>query len=676
MSTSSPARFGAPFLFGLLLGSVVLASPQEDVVGPGKAAVDAFHPGGLTTKAPLYGGRVIVHISTLPKHMNYVTENSGTTRRVGYEVHSNLLLEDWEFHDMRPELCHSYVVEDLIVLKTDQVDAYAAARTVRVKNHSVVEGASEHVTVKGLFGKVTEEGESYRIEPLSKGHPLSEAILVPKAHVERFEGGAVMSFDLRDDVRWHPVGDAPADQLLDAADVHFSWSVYKNPTVDCDEKRFLFNKVTECEVVDSHYVRFFYEEQYAFALATVGSSLTILPRHVYDLSDPDNPNFKKRFTQAEQGEFINDNPHNRMWIGLGPYRITEWNDQYVEAERFTDADGKALYFDKERSGYMDTIRWRLIADDAVAINALLNGELDYFERIKPEDYFGGQTDTDVFKDSYYKGYKYLGIYGYTGWNLFRPQLKEKAVRDAIELATDMPTYLETFYKGLARRTTGPFPYNSAAYDHSVEAHPFDPDAAMDLLDDAGWYDRNGDGTRDKNGVELVISFLYPSGNASSKGFGLMLQESLADIEVRLNLEQLEWATFLDRIKKRDFDACNLAWIPELESDPEQLWHSKWGAADVESSNHSGVMDPVLDEMIARGQRELDKEKRQLIWNEMHRHVYEKINPYLFMWNVPQKFGISKRIHGVQLVAIDPGYVLRRWYFVDPAEPGTRKTLDR
>jgi peptide/nickel transport system substrate-binding protein len=307
---------------------------------------------------------------------------------------------------------------------------------------------------------------------------------------------------------------------------------------------------------------------------------------------------------------------------------------------------------------------------------LLNGELDYFGRVKSTDYFGSVVAQPEFVDHFYKGYFYLGTYGYTGWNLYRPQLSDLAVRKAIAHAFDSETYRKTTYRGLARQVTGPFPFESAAYNQEVKPLEFDPYLAMDLLDEAGWYDRNGDGTRDKDGVELVITFLYPSGNDASKTLGLKIQESLAELEINVSLEPIEWATFLDRMKKRDFDACNLAWVPDLESDPEQLWHSKWGARDAEGSNSSGVCDPYIDELIAQGQRELDFEKRQLIWREMHRYIYNEVMPYLFGFNVPTKFAMSKRIRGMQNFAIDPGYSIRRWYFWDPKEPGTRTTLNR
>ena len=56
-----------------------------------------------------------------------------------------------------------------------------------------------------------------------------------------------------------------------------------------------------------------------------------------------------------------------------------------------------------------------------------------------EDYFNGQATTESFEEEFYKGL-YLGTYGYTGWNLYRPQLKDIAVRKAIAMAFDFEGY--------------------------------------------------------------------------------------------------------------------------------------------------------------------------------------------------------------------------------------------
>ena len=80
----------------------VLADQSAGMPVRGPAPVDSFHPEGPSSSDPLYGGRVIVHQASLPKHMNYATENSSYTRRMLYETHETLLQQDWEEHDMRP----------------------------------------------------------------------------------------------------------------------------------------------------------------------------------------------------------------------------------------------------------------------------------------------------------------------------------------------------------------------------------------------------------------------------------------------------------------------------------------------------------------------------------------------------------------------------------------------
>jgi len=641
----------------------------QDGGGAEMGVVDQFHPDHVDGEnlAPLYGGRVIVHLSSLPKNMCYPIENSAVTRRMLFEVHESMLSRDWETFKYEPCLVTAWDEEDMLVLKDGAAAKYPGAVVdVRVKDPEGKDGAQ--VDARVVYGKVEDMGDYYRVSPLSKASVLTEPLQVAREDVAHAELGTVFTFYLKDDVTWQPYtspgGTTIEGHKLDAKDVMFSWKLYSNPGIDCDEKRYAFEKVTRGELIDDQTVRFFFESQYFGAISTLGQDMTIMPTHVYDLSDPDNPDFDESATEAQQAKFFNEHPANRLWVGLGPYRVTNYDQQWVQAERFDD------YFDKDNAGYVDVIRWRMIDDDNAAMNALLNGELDYFERVKSADYFGEATQKPSFMDKFYKGYHYLGTYGYTGWNLYRPQLAEKEVRQALAHAFDSETYLKNNYKNLARQTTGPFPYNSPAYDHSVKAFEYDPELAIEMLEDAGWYDRDGDDIVDKDGVALTIDFMMPSGNDASKGLGLTMQEAFAEIGVKVNIVGFEWATFLDRFKKRDFDGANLAWVPDLESDPEPLWHSKWGEMGKQGSNNSGVREPELDRLIAAGQRELDFDKRQEVWRAMHRFIYD-LQPYLFGFNVPSKFAMTKRIRGYKNYAVDPGYSIREWYFVDPAEPGTR-----
>lgn len=618
----------------------VTGEPDPQVKGrPGEVVVDLFHPanqkGDGDTVPPMpeprRGGRVSVHLASLPKHINYMTETSAVARWIQHEVHAYLVWRNWTTWEAEPQLARTMVVEDTLILK--QSSAWSRDNIV--------------------FGEVREEGDEYVVTPKSKGNPLTEERRVPKAEVASLEKQTVFTFVLRPGVKWHD------GHELDAKDVWFSWRCYFNPTVDCESPRPQITKIVDAEVLDDLSIRFFYAEQYFLALENF-DGLTILPAHLYDLRDPANP---KHDPTADpmgepQGTFVNEHPNNNLWVGLGPYRVTAFNDQYVEAERFVD------YYDPQDAGYVDTIRWRHIPSDDAAKQALLNGELDYFERLRAEEYFGSFTQGEAFLENYYKGYFYRPQMQYWAWNMRRPPLDERDVRYALGHAMDWDEFLRTQANGLGVRITATWPYLSPNYDHTLEPIPFDLEKAGELLDDAGWYDRDGDGWRDKRGQPLVIEYLMTTGNKASETMALMYQENLKSIGVQLSIATRDWSAFMERCKSKDFDTFGMAWILDPENTPRQLWHSWVGDPDKDrSSNYPGVKDEEIDRLIEEIEREIDRDARAKLCHRLQRRIYE-LQPYMFSYNTPMKFAMSKRIRNLRQYGLNPGYRIRDWYVVE------------
>lgn len=609
-----------------------VAGGGDDTVtgGPGPAVPDVFYPGfdykSDELPAPKHGGRVIVHLPAQPKHMNYMLENSTYTRNMLYEAHEFLVHQDWESWVLVPRLAHELVEEDTVVLKGG-----------RGENNANIH-----------FGKVSDGGNHYLVTPVSKDNPLGEPLKVPKDEVESVQYGTAFTFYLRGDVKWHD------GHPFDVQDVAFSMECYRNPNVMCDWIRFKMDQLVHYDVLGKDGIRFFYNEQYFLALDTF-TSFTILPSHRYNLADPDNPDHDPDASAEKQGTYINEHPNNNEWVGLGPYRITEWSQQQVEAERFED------YFDKSNGGYLDTIRWRHISNDDAAAQALINGEVDFSPRVKTEDYFGELTQRKQFLDTYYKGYFYVGYMGYMGWNMRSPLFEDKLVRQAMGHCYNWKDFLKTYYYGLGMRVSGTIYRYSPSYNESVEVYPFDLEKAEEMLAEAGWYDHDGDGIIDKDGVAFEFEYLTSTGNKSSEAMAQRLQENLAKIGVRMTIATRDWASFLERVNARDFELTSLAWSLPVASDPFQLWHSS--LADKRTSNHSGVADPEVDRLIEAIQTELDDQKRYGLFRDLHAYLYD-LQPYNFGVNVPRKFAMSKKIRNFQTFPINPGYSIRRWYRVD------------
>ncbi len=626
------------------------AAPAQDpeISGPHPEPFDSFHPERDRAVTPAYGGSVTVHIESKPRMLNSALDNSQMARNVLNELHAWLVRRDWESWELEPELCTTWEQEDTLVLK------------------------------KGgplLFGKVTEEEYEYVLARSDETLPKFEidgsspttlpsftmSTSFPKDDVERIERGTVITFYLRRDVRWHD------GHPFDASDVLFSWSIAANPLVSCDTFRPYLQKIERAEVLDSHTIRFFFREQYFNVLNVFADNLCILPAHLFDLRDPDHPRHDREASDEACAREINENPRNTEWVGLGPYRLTSFSQQGIEAERF------GPFFDPEHSGYFDRIRWRHIPNDDAAFQALLEGEVDFTLRISSEQYFGPATQQDAFTRRNYKGYFYLGAFNYVPWNLRRPLFQDLRVRQALAHALDLESFVQNVAHGLAKMPTGSQCYFSPAYNHDVRRLEYDLQRAEELLAEAGWYDRDGDGTVDKDGVPFHFEMLSQAGNKSAELFAQLFQEGLSKIGVRMEIVPLEWATYYDRIKKRDFDCGQMSWSVDVtENDPIQLWHTT--SAD-KGGNYPGVSDPRVDELIARGARELDDGARWATWRELHRYLYEELQPYLYREMPARKFAMNRAIRGFQAFKINPGFSVRRWFHA-AGTAGTRATREQ
>lgn len=598
--------------------AVALAGAALGQDEPTSGVVDAFHPDrALEASAPepRHGGRVIVHLESRPESFNGLIDSGAVERRVLGELHAFLLRRDPLTWEHRGELARTWTVDDTLVL---------------------ADGTRLH-------GRVERRADGWRITPLDEA-PARE---LGADEVASHEAGTVFTLQLRDDARWHD------GHPFDADDVRFSWRMTRNPHVHCDARRFEFEKITEVEVLGPHAVRVIFGQRNYLAPAVL-DGLVILPRHLYDLSDPDNAEHRAEFSEEEQGRFVNEHPANQAWVGLGPYRLADHGDGWFEAERVED------WFDPARGGWLDRIRWRVL-EPAQAVQALANGELDFSALLSSADYFGEQVRAPEFSARFYTGYIYTPRMSYVVWNTSREELASPAVRTALGLCFDWDAFIRSQYRGLARRVTSERAVESAGYDRDLAPLPHDPRRARKLLLAEGWYDRDGDGVVDKDGVPLELELLVPGNSASARLFGAKLAEDLAAIGVRLEVAAREWAVFNEQLFAREFDGANLAWNMPVESDPEQLWHSRWVGEG--TGNHASWADARTDELIEAVQVELDGARRAQLLRELQAHIHAA-QPYMFGVSVPYRFAMSRRVRGVATTAIQPGYTIRDWFVVE------------
>jgi peptide/nickel transport system substrate-binding protein len=209
---------------------------------------------------------------------------------------------------------------------------------------------------------------------------------------------------------------------------------------------------------------------------------------------------------------------------------------------------------------------------------------------------------------------------------------------------DRPAIVRSLYRGSARIISGPWAPDSPAYDSTVTPLPFDPWAAEDLLDQAGWRDTNGNGIRDRAGKEFEFDLLLSAGSNAGRQIDEIFAAELAGAGVLARIRSLEWATFTERIDAGEYEAATLAWAAaDPNPDPLPYWHSS--QFPPRGLNSAWYSNPAADRLMEEAHAEMDPEKRRAIYHRLHR-VLRDNPPVVFVVNASQKYAFRRRIHGL------------------------------
>ncbi len=493
--------------------------------------------------------------------------------------------------------------------------------------------------------------------------------LIAKGPPAVSEDKLTYTFDLRDDVYF-------ADgKPLSANDVLFSIKVIKNPKVLAASLRNYYSAISDVRQEGKYRISFICREPYFRNNISLGS-LQILPRHFYDpdgLLDPVDASSLIDGTwetgpHAERvqqfAEKFNTGYHRKM-LGSGPYLVEKWEDDVVTGQKVI-LTRNHNYWGMDRAdlmhkGYVEKVVFKIVNDQEAAFIELTNGNIDYFG-LRPLQFKDKSWSPD-FMDRFKKSVVYSSGYVYIGWNNAHPIFRDKRVRKAMTYLTDRESMVLNLMFGLAETVEGPIHKFRPEYNHSLEPHPYDPDRALVLLEEAGWADSDNDGILDKDvdgeKMPFKFEFLVNSGNQLRKDIALALQYELQDIGIACEVRELDWTIFLDRVvRKKDFAACTLGWTGSLRLPPDsyQIWHSS--QAEGQGSNYIGFKNEEVDGILETYRREFDMDKRVQLYRRFQKILYDE-QPYTFLWKSRNAISYNRRFVGDNWYAI--GADTQEWW---------------
>ncbi|HWX78659.1 MAG TPA: ABC transporter substrate-binding protein [Steroidobacteraceae bacterium] len=285
-------------------------------------------------------------------------------------------------------------------------------------------------------------------------------------------------------------------------------------------------------------------------------------------------------------------------IGTGPFRFARWRrGDSITLERNPDYRGV-------RAG-LDEVTFKFIADPSAAYAALMAGDVDAFANYPaPESFsqFAADPRFAVFVGS-------TEMETVLALNERVAPLGNLLVRRAISYALDRRAIIDGAMFGYGTPIGSHFPPRNPAYVDLTGMYPHDIAKARELMAAAGY----------PQGFSMTLKLPPPS---YARRGGEIVASQLATIGIRLRIENLEWAQWLDQVYSRH------AYDMSIVGHAEPLDYDIYARDDY----YFGYSNPDFKALIAALDESVDPAKRRDLLQQIQRKLAaDAVNGFLFQY---------------------------------------------
>jgi peptide/nickel transport system substrate-binding protein len=450
--------------------------------------------------------------------------------------------------------------------------------------------------------------------------------------------GKTVTVKLRSDVTWSDGTPVTADDFV------FTYKMIVEPKNVVQTRYPYEDYVESVEAKDETTVVIHFKEPFAAWLATM--FLYVLPKHVLQpVFDTD-------------GTLDNAEWNRAPTVGAGPFVFSEWES------------GSHIIFVANPKWYkppkLEKVFIRIVPDDAAQEAAIKTGDTDIGVFLDYSQVEGINASGQATVVAVLSGYD-EGWYPNFNSQTAHPAILDVRVRKAIALATDREKITKDLLLGLTEPPAtfwdGTPPYG----DPSLKPYPYDPEQANQLLDEAGWVDSNGDGTRDKDGKELVLRYITNQ-RQLRKDVQAVVQQMWAAVGIGTELVNYSSDVFFNGYGDGGPQAQGLYDIaeysdvgsfPDPDSSSDWLCSEAASADNPDGSNWQGYCNEELDQLLKQQATTTDPEARKQLYYKIEKIMYDDM-VWIGLWKDPDLWSLSKRLQSVVLSGATPFWNAHEW----------------
>ena len=288
-------------------------------------------------------------------------------------------------------------------------------------------------------------------------------------------------------------------------------------------------------------------------------------------------------------------------VGTGPFRLESSGASEIALTRFEDYWGQAPS--------INGVTFQFITEPAAALTALTGDQVQWTDNV-PAQQVASLADDDAVE----LGQVASVDYWYLAMNCAKAPFDQRDVRRAVAFALDREAITEAARFDTARVNQTAIPEGSE-WHHDYAPFTTDVDQAKSLLAGAGV---SGPLT-----MGLMVTSEYPETVTAAQ----VIASQLEPLGITVDIQTEDFATWLDRQGRGDFDAFMLGWLGNI--DPADFYNEQHRTDG--PNNYQKYSNPVTDDLLDRAGVEGDRATRKSLYDQAAQQIVDDVS-YLYLYN--------------------------------------------
>lgn len=231
---------------------------------------------------------------------------------------------------------------------------------------------------------------------------------------------------------------------------------------------------------------------------------------------------------------------------------------------------------------------------------------------------------------------------YIGLNIEQPPLDDPKVRQALNLAINREAIATQVLSNVRTPANGIIPPGFPSYNTDLRGYEYDPDLARQRLQESQYA---GDL---ENLPRITLNISGSFGANVPLDLEVILQSWEQELGIQVDIQQTEWATFLQDLHGRRYQMFSIIWGADYP-DPENFLDVNFYTGS--DNNQTNYSNSEVDVLLEQARIEGDQVKRFELYNRIEQMILDDA-PWVPLWNSGESYALIKpEVKGYYLTAM-------------------------